>query len=165
LGINFEQPTTYKVSISTIDRSVEQTQTVAPAQFSISGKTPSNEPLTWGAIVLPDLGTANFRQALQENPNLSFTVTSQGLQYESPDGLQNLPEVTWVGLSQDTGTTPATVTVTFSDTNFGSPLHDPQIYQATILVWQNEIPDDRFRFVDVAVLVSRSKVYVPLIRK
>ena len=165
LGTNFEQPTNYAVSITEIGRSVEQGQSIAPAQFSITGETPSNQPLTWGAIILPELEGSNLKEALQANPNLSLTITDNRLRVGSPDGGQDLPEVDWMSLSDDTGTTPTTVTVTFSDTNVGSPLYDPGLYQATILVWQDDIPEDRFRFIDVTVLVSKEKYYIPLLRK
>jgi hypothetical protein len=165
LGVNFDQPSDYKVSIASIKRSVEQEQTIPSAQFSISGQTANNQPLTWGSIILPDLEARTLRQTLEAHPNLSLTITANGLRVESPAGTQDLPEVDWMTLSSDTGTTPATVTVTFTDTNVGSALYDPGLYEATILVWTTDIPDDRFRFIDVSVHVSREKLYIPFIRK
>lgn len=70
-----------------------------------------------------------------------------------------------MALSAVTGTTPSTVTAYFSDTYAGSPIANPAPYNATILVYQTDIPNDRFRYVDVTVLVAGGQVYLPLLIK
>jgi hypothetical protein len=41
----------------------------------------------------------------------------------------------------------------------------PGAYKAMILIWQLDLPDDRFRYVDVSVFVGSTQVYMPLVLK
>ncbi len=163
LGV--EKP--YEVLPTIIKQTVSQSDTVAPAKISIYGDQAIGTPITWGAIPLPYLGTGIFKQALDADAELSFTITSAGVKYRSKSGSGSVPTVPWIALSAYSGTTPATVTVSFSNTNAGSPIFEKGIYQAIILVWQTDLPDDRFRFTDVTLTVvqEQAKLYVPLVLK
>ena len=94
---------------------------------------------------------------------MTITITPAGIRYSDGAGTGELPSVPWLALSAYTGTTPSTVTLTFSDTNVGSPVRDNGIYQAMILVWQTDLPDDRFRYTDVTLIVGVDRLYLPLI--
>ena len=168
LGVNITQvqPEPYAVSPTTISRAVPQTATVSAAQFNIYGDQAIGTPLKWVATALPDPdGSAIFRSALRENNVLDYTITSAGLRYQTPEGVVDLPAVPWLALSSYQGTTPSTVTVTFSNTHAGSPLHTEASYKATIIILQNDLPDDRVRLVDVSVIVGIETTYLPLVLK
>jgi len=163
LGVDFDQLIPYEVRPPQIERTALQNEGVVPGKIFIYGEKGFRQPLTWGATMLPSLGSAIFRKALEADKDLSFTITSEGIRYQSEEGMVEVPSVPWMSLSSYTGTTPATVTVTFSDTVAGSPIFAEDIYQATILVWQTDLPDDRFRYSDVTVIVGVGNIYLPII--
>ena len=167
LGVDIESelPVPYEVMPNTIQRSVLQNAEVDPATLFIRGEKEIDVPLNWGAIPLPYLGSETLRAAINRETNLTMTITSQGLRYNDGARTSFISAVPWMTLSAYTGTTPATVTVSFSNTHPGSPLHEEKAYQAMILVWQTDLPDDRFRVSDVTIIVGVQQTYLPVIIK
>jgi hypothetical protein len=163
LGIEYQPLTPFEVSPTNISRSAAQEQEILPAPFHIYGDKAFQVPLDWNATVLPYELTGEFLQALEAEPNLSLTITSAGIRYEGRAVSGNIPSVPWVALSDYTGTTPATITVSFSSTNVGSPIYEQGAYRAIILVWQNDLLNDRFRGADVSIVVSKAKIYLPIV--
>ncbi len=165
LGIEYQPLTPFEVDPTDISRSVAQEEEVLPAPFHIYGDKAFQVPLDWNATVLPYELTGVFLQALEAEPNLSLTITSAGLKYEGKTVSGDIPSVPWVSLSDYTGTTPATITVSFSNTYVGSPIYEQGAYRAIILVWQNDLLDDRFRGADISIIVSKTKIYLPIVQR
>ena len=165
LGEDFEAevPVPYEVTPSSIQRTVLQNAQVESATLLIQGEKAVNVPLNWGAVPLPYLGSEALRAAINEGTDLSITITPRGIQYNDGARTNLIPTVPWMILSAYTGTTPATVTVSFSSTHAGSPLHEEKAYQAMILVWQTDLPDDRFRVSDVTIWVGVQQTYLPVV--
>ena len=167
LGVDIQQsqPVEYQVSPTFIERGVLQDQPVAPATIHIQGEEEIGKPLTWSAIALPFARSKDLRTAMATDKSLSITITADGVAYAGETGTGELPIVSWITLSAYTGTTPATVTLTFSDTTVGSPVYEEKNYQAMVLVWQNQLSDDRFRYVDVSLTVGVDYIYLPMVTK
>lgn len=165
LGVDLEQfkPKPFEVNPSVISRTTAQSRTISSAQLTISGEKAFNTPLTWGATIIPYVGSVAFRKALAANPDLAITITPDGMQYERAGNLTDEPTVPWLSLSTYSGNTTADVTVAFSNTNVGSPVHDEGTYKATIIVVQNDLPEDRVRLSDVTLIVGVELVYLPLV--
>lgn len=158
LGVDIkqEQPIPYEVLPANIGRAVMTNETATPSEIYIYGEKEIDVPINWNASILPYEGSGILRQALKTDENLSITITSAGVEYKSDLGSGALSSVSWLALSDYTGVTPATVTVSFSNTTEGA-------HRAMILVWQYDLPDDRFRFSDVTYIVGGERVYLPLV--
>jgi len=165
LGINFKTVTPYEVTPATLVHTVVQSSTVPSDTFYIYGEKAVGVPLRWGAVVLSDVSARRLQRLAARHSDLSLSVTPDGLSYRGDGGTGQLPIVNWVTLSAYTGTTPSTLTVAYSDTHAGSPIFEAGAHKATILVWQDDLPTDRFRYADVLVLVAAKMVYLPVILK
>jgi len=165
VDLELEKLEPYAVEPAHINRGVGQNEEVPPAKIVIRGEQAVDTPLTWQAIPLPRDGARAVQDAVAANPDLSITRLPSGIQYSTATRTSQLPNIPWITLESYSGTTPATVTVSFSDTYAGSPVFEPGAYQATILVWQTDIADDRFRFADVTLIVGIDNIYLPLLLK
>ncbi|RME49788.1 MAG: VCBS repeat-containing protein [Caldilineae bacterium] len=165
LGINFKTVTPYEVTPTLLAHTVSQSSTVPSDTLYIYGEQSIGVPLHWGAVALSDVSARQLQQLTRQHPDLTLSLTPDGLSYRGGGGTGQLPIANWVQLSAYTGTTPSTLTVTYSGTYAGSLLFEAGAHKATILVWQTDLPSDRFRYADVVVLVAARMLYLPVILK
>ncbi len=172
LGVEFEAKDAFGLSTYALTQVVFNGQTtVPPGRFTIRGEKTITLPITWNAAILPyNTGSALLRAA-KEDPGLSLSIQGDSLSYEGSVGGGSASLVPWMALDAYHGQTPYTATVTFSDTTAINPnsgsgslmLHDGA-NRAMILVWQNDVSsEDRFKSLDVTVLVNGTQLYMPLI--
>ncbi|MEM7029978.1 MAG: hypothetical protein AAF629_10470 [Chloroflexota bacterium] len=166
LGENITTPELFEITPTVINRSVFQGQTIPAEQLQIKGEKAIGVPIQWWAIPLPRTGSAQFRRALNENPELSYTISKAGVTYLQEGKQVIVPSVPWITLSAYTGTAPSNITVSFSDTMVGSPLAQQAIYRAFIQVWQDDGSNtpigELVKFTDVTVTVGNA-IYLPII--
>ncbi len=157
----------FAASPSAIARTPAQSTTIATQTLYIRGEKNISNSITWAAAILPEPEVQQFKEMLSNDAGLSFSITSGQLEYASDAGSGQLPPVDWISLSQYTGTTPSTITVAFSDTFATSPLFDEGLHKATILIYRESglPPEDRFRYVDVSIMVNGTSLYLPLVLK
>lgn len=174
IGITFDTITPFSVSPTTISRSMDLSQTVPSATFYIYGDDTNNQPITWRAYVLPyDARAAAYAKSVfRTETNLGVTITGRGIETFQPEGTSIIPTQDWLTLSTDTAgpgayisgtTTPATVTVTFSNTYPSSPLGASGVYKALIQVQNMDTLETTP--VVVSIFVGGNKVYLPLVIK
>ncbi len=157
----------FAVSPSTITRTPAQSTTIATQTLYIRGEKNISDSITWTAAVLPEANVQQFKEMLANNANLSFSITEDSIEYASNAGSGQLPPVDWISLSQYTGTTPSTITLAFSNTFAASPLFEEGLHKATILIYRESglPPADRFRYIDVFIMVNGRSMYLPLVLK
>ena len=157
-------PVAFSVSPTKISRTVDENQAVSNQTITISGEYDVDEPLAWRAGILPDLSVPQTRQLLRDDPDLILSITEQedAASTSQAFGTIHWPDKSWISLSAFEGTTtPTQSLVTTIMTNTGRGF-----YQATILFWRQDLPEeDRFRFVDVSLLVGAKGVYLPMVIK
>jgi len=174
IGITFDTITPFSVSPTTLSRSVDLSQTLSSATFYIDGEDTGNQPITWRAYVLPyDARVAAYAKSIfRTEANLGVTITGRGIEAFQPEGTGIIPTQDWLALSTTTAgpgayitgtTTPATVTVTFSDTYPTSPLGASGVYKALIQVQNMDTLETTP--VVVSIFVGGNKVYLPLVIK
>ncbi len=174
IGVTFDIVEPFSVSPTNISASTELSQTIAAKTFNIYGDTADNTPITWRAYILPyDARVAAYANNLfRTEANLNLTITPRGIEYlrpNSPNGV--IPTVDWLTIGSSgaepgsyiTGTTPATVTVTFSDTFAASPLGTAGLHRALIEVQNMDTLETTP--VIVSVFVAGAKLYLPLVLK
>lgn len=157
----------FAASPSTITRTPAQSTTIATQTLYIRGEKNISDSIIWAAAILPEPEVQQFQEMLSSDANLSFSITAGGIEYANDAGSGQLPPVTWINLDYYTGTTPSTITVAFSDTFAASPLFDEGLHKATILIYRESglPPEDRFRYVDVFIMVNGTSLYLPLVLK
>lgn len=173
VGVTFDTIEPFTVSPTNISASPELSQTVPTATFAINGDTAANEPLTWRAYILPyDARVVAYANSIfRTEANLNLTITPRGIEYVRPNNVGVIPTVDWLALSSATGgpdsyitgTTPATVTVTFSDTFAASPLGTAGLHRAIIQVQNMDSLETKS--IPVSVFVAGAKLYLPLVIK
>ncbi len=157
----------FAASPSAITHTPAQSTTIATQTLYIRGEKNISDSITWAATILPEPEVQQFKEMLSNDASLSFSITSGQLEYANETGSGQLPPVPWISLSQYTGTTPSTITVAFSDTFATSPLFDEGLHKATILIYRESgLPtEDRFRYVDVSIIVNGTSLYLPMVLK
>ncbi len=170
LGVFTKPPKTpdpYVMSPTIIMRSPILSSTIAPQTLFIRGESAISVPIAWTAAFLPEMEATRFKELSATEHDLSISITSQGVEYTSSAESGTLLPVSWIGLSAYAGTTPSTITTVFSNTFPGSPLFDTGLHQATILFYREAgvPPEERFRYADVYINVSRQKIYLPVIMR
>ncbi len=173
IGVTFDTVVPFSVSPTTINRSPALSQTISDSTVNIFGDTAENTPLTWRAYILPyDARTVAYANNIfRTETNMQLSITGRGIEYLSPEGTGVIPTVDWLTLSTDTdgpgtyitGTTPATVTVTFSDTFATSPLGAIGLYRVLIQVQNMDTLETTS--VPVSILVAGHRIYLPLVLK
>jgi hypothetical protein len=128
--------------------------------------TPGEGGIPWAACeVRTDLLPSSLAASLQELGTLDGITTAEG--YCNGD-------VSWMSIGPSTsitGTTWATITIVYSNTMPGSPLHLTGTYTAGIYLYRTDYPwpppqsRDRWVNVTIDVLVGRSVIYLPVILK
>ncbi len=173
IGITFDTVEPFSVSPTNISKTADVTQTLTTETLRIYGETSDNQPVTWRAYILPyDARVAAYASSIfRTEGNLKVSITSRGIEYVRPHNTGVIPTVDWLALSTDsaepgsyiTGTTPATVTITFSDTTAASPLGTPGLHRALIEVQNMDTLETTP--VIVSVFVAGKKLYLPLVLK
>lgn len=176
LGKTFAVIEPYKISTLNIARTVEQTQTVPGATFYIYGDKAVKTPIEWVAWLVPVDSFYPKEQFVKNLTRLSRETDGQELTLMDAQralGLDSAAaEVNWMQMSKQgglpgnplSGTTPSTITVTFSNTNYGSPIHETGAYKASILIVRKDLLG-QYSSVDVMVLVAGTEIYIPLVEK
>ncbi len=167
LGVHFQMETAepYAVSPVTIGRRVGVSETVPSQTVFVHGEKETGTSLKWGAAIIPDYLVQSFKRDFEQNPNLSLSITPHGVEYKTDEKSVTVPNLPWMTLSAFTGTTPSTITAIFSNTHHGSPLLETKKLHAMIIFIQKDIPNDRFRYIDVTVVVLSDKIYIPIVIK
>ncbi len=173
VGVTFDTVEPFSVSPTSVSKTAELSQTLSTETIHIYGDTADNQPLTWRAYILPyDARVAAYATGIfrTESP-LQLSITPRGIEYVRPNNAGVIPTVDWLALSTDTagpdsyitGTTPATVTLTFSDTFAASPLGTSGLHRAIIEVQNMDTLETTP--VIVSVFVAGEKLYLPLVLK
>ncbi len=169
------QTSAYRITINNVAKSAVLSQTISSDTFNIYGKTALQEPVTWRAFILPASArvTTYANTLFRTDPNLDFSITQDGFAFNSTLGAGTFPTVEWVAMTDTlhldyadylTGTTPATITLVFSNTYAGSPLASNGSYQASLYIENMETPGS-FTLIPISVVVASNRIYLPLVIK